>query len=86
MKFGVHLLLYPPEGPSKSHSLYGVRVYSSNDKYQQFMDSTRILDNISKTLVCIIVDITDKYHPVKNPNMYKEREVVINRWIPSKPK
>lgn len=86
LKFGVDLLLYPPSGPSKAHSMFGVRIVSSNSEHQSIMDNVRILDNISKALVCVTVQVHDTYHPIHHKDAYDFEEVVLNRWIPSKMK
>lgn len=84
LKFGVDLLLYPEGGPSKVHSIYGVRVLGLSEDKVKGLLQTRLLDNTSKKLKCIFIDVNNSYHPIHRNGDYKEFEIIIQRWIPSK--
>ncbi|KAK9241077.1 SEN2 subunit of the tRNA splicing endonuclease-like protein [Lipomyces kononenkoae] len=97
VKFGVDYLLYR-RGPPFSHAEFGVIViplYSDESKNQIMRKDwswssgvNRVVGGVKKVLVLCYVEVPvciDKWHSVEELlKMYKVREVVLRRWIPSR--
>ncbi|KAK9366437.1 SEN2 subunit of the tRNA splicing endonuclease-like protein [Lipomyces kononenkoae] len=97
VKFGVDYLLYR-RGPPFSHAEFGVIViplYSDESKNQVMCKDwswssgvNRVVGGVKKVLLLCYVEVPDcidKWHSVEELlKMYKVREVVLRRWIPSR--